>query len=129
MAELTKIILAAFAAMAIIGASASFGEDSEMTCDTATADPLVGKYFQSYDYVSPEQRAGGAEYVPSETGRIISRIQEGTYLLSFDDYDGDRVVASKNFYAWRFFDTATDIREAKSTPTPTSSPSSPGSGT
>jgi len=70
------------------------------------ARTLVGRWFQSYNYVSfTERHEGDSEWAVGKTGRVVTLLEPGLYLIAFDDDPGEVTIGVRNFDHWRFFPT------------------------
>ena len=90
--------------------------DDEVT--SQVADALVGKWFQSYDYVSFVERSVGGyedEWTTGKTGKVVALLQDGLYLIDYNDGTGEVTKSVRSFQSWRFFPTEADLIEFVST--------------
>lgn len=79
-----------------------------MTDNEATeqADPLVGKWFQSYDRIRYQDLVeGGSDYTVSSTGQVIALLEPSLYLIAYHDAPGEVTINVRRFQQWRFFPT------------------------
>ena len=75
-------------------------------------DHLVGKWFQSYDYIPTADRPeGGAEWATGKTGRVSALLDGSLYFIAFDDHPGEVTMSVYNFQNWRFFPTKAALSE------------------